>query len=103
MPRARNASFGTSEKVTVAIGSTSSNMRGTLACGCGIPAPPVVVTAPSWAASHPGYEQRGPDPTTPAGSAGQGRGVTREVMVAPGSTIHTDGGESGDRDVLGVA
>ena len=40
MPRARNASFGTSEKVTVAIGSTSSNMRWILACGCdtiGIP------------------------------------------------------------------
>jgi hypothetical protein len=36
MPIARNASVGTSEKVTVAIGSTSSNMRWTLACGCGI-------------------------------------------------------------------
>jgi hypothetical protein len=34
MPMARKASFGTSEKVTVAIGSTSSNMRCTLACGC---------------------------------------------------------------------
>ncbi len=39
MPRARNASFGTSEKVTVAIGSTSSNMRWTSACGCGIVGP----------------------------------------------------------------
>src|SRR4051794_17107289 len=36
MPRARNASFGTLEKVTVAIGSTSSNMRWILARGCGI-------------------------------------------------------------------
>src|SRR5215471_19056361 len=38
---------------------------------------PVVVTAPSWAASHPCYEQRGPDTTTPVDSAGQRRGVTR--------------------------
>jgi hypothetical protein len=36
MPRARNASVATSEKVTVAIGSTSSNMRWTLACECDI-------------------------------------------------------------------
>src|SRR5438067_13151307 len=66
MPKARNASLGTSEKVTVAIGSTSSYMRWTLACGCGIGrTPPVVAAAPSWAASHPNYEQRGPAPTTP--------------------------------------
>ncbi len=33
----------------------------------------MVLTAPSWAASHPSYEQRGPDATTPVDSAGQRR------------------------------
>src|SRR5690242_12689274 len=36
MPRARNASLGTSENVMVPIGSTSSNIRRTLASGCSI-------------------------------------------------------------------
>src|SRR4051794_1053757 len=66
MPRARNASFGTSEKVTVAIGSTSSNMRRILACGWGIGQHLLCSRQPWWAASHRSYERPGPETTTPA-------------------------------------
>jgi len=46
MPKARKASFGTSEKVMAPIGSTSSDIRRTLASGCDIVGISSVVTVP---------------------------------------------------------
>nr|BFE72020.1 hypothetical protein GCM10020092_053210 [Actinoplanes digitatis] len=64
MPRARNSSFGISEKVTVAIGSTSSNMRWTRACVCGMVGDSCDRDGALVATAHPGYERCCPDPTT---------------------------------------
>jgi hypothetical protein len=66
MPTARNASFGASEKVTVAIGSTSSNMRWTLASGCGIGWLPLSSCRhPHGQPLTPATNNAGPDTTTP--------------------------------------
>src|SRR5437762_13824835 len=83
MPRARNALVGMSEKVTVAIGSTSSNMRWTLAMGCGIGyASPVVVGAAVGASGGAGdvgvaaathsFDGRGEATGSAAGDSGGG-------------------------------
>jgi transposase len=60
----------------------------------------VVVTAPSWAASHPSYEQRGPDTTTPVDSAFHGIKLGTDAVDQcrrrVQQTIHGHRGRKGD-------